>query len=651
MSTSQIVKKGQTVENKTIDAGESQYVYGTAISMKVKKGWQFVSGGGVALNTSLYCGYVEDHKKITGGQVLIGGGVAKKTVINNHGAQMVSAGGKAYAANVKNGGYQHVFADGKAFGTTVSAGGAQELHDALPGKGGLASGTIINGGKQVVRSGCSAIDTTVNAGGLQKIKDGGKAITTTVKRGGSVEVYKGAKILSATIDGNTLHLYSNGTVKHSGSESWVMVYDGATALNTTAISCGHQIVSKGGVASKTSLGRGGVETVYSGGKAVATTVGNGGCQKVRGGLTSSTVVMGGGEMRVSAGTARVVTVAKWGFLVASAGAVISAVTLQSGAKMNIASGNTLAGANTFTGATVIGGTASKRVALAKNAELTIGAKTDMAKFHLNAANASVTIKGAASKIASLSVNKSTTVVYDVSKLAAEGNTLMLSVQSENKQKTGDFSITVTKRQAIGTYELSNNILQDKGTEWTIKLGKTKLGTTKLNSTTLTNNGIVYALKASGTQINLSVALKAGKLLKGNESANTLTGSTNSDVFYGGKGNDKIDGKNGRDVVVYDKTAWGKDTILKTSGTMTLLFNGLQAKDIKQSLKNGTMTITKKSDANQTITVQGWSNATHNIVFDPSDMKAFNKWINGTTTTAQVTAARNEAFKKAGLAAA
>ncbi|MBQ9406099.1 MAG: hypothetical protein IJU37_05080, partial [Desulfovibrio sp.] len=138
---------------------------------------------------------------------------------------------------------------------------------------------------------------------------------------------------------------------------------------------------------------------------------------------------------------------------------------------------------------------------------------------------------------------------------------------------------------------------------------------------------------------------------GTAKADTLTGTVNSDIFYGGKGSDSITGKNGRDVAVYDTTAWGKDSIAKTNGTMTLLFNGLKASDIVQKLSGTTMTISKKSDGNQKITVQGWSDSTHNIVY-ASGMTAFNAYIKAASPTAtQTTAARNEVFKKAGLASA
>ena len=186
-----------------------------------------------------------------------------------------------------------------------------------------------------------------------------------------------------------------------------------------------------------------------------------------------------------------------------------------------------------------------------------------------------------------------------------------------------------------------------------------LGVVKLNSSSLTLNGMTYSLKSSGALIKLSVKIKAGEVLKGTAKSETLNGTKHSDIFYGGKGNDTINCDKGRDVVVYDKNKWGKDTITKSrtqaderiaiNGSVTLIFNGLTADDIKTKLKSGTMTITRKSDANQSITIKHWDSNIHNIVY-ADGMTNWNKYLKAAKPT--VTAAvRNEVFKKAGLAQA
>ncbi|MBQ9406789.1 MAG: hypothetical protein IJU37_08675, partial [Desulfovibrio sp.] len=194
--------------------------------------------------------------------------------------------------------------------------------------------------------------------------------------------------------------------------------------------------------------------------------------------------------------------------------------------------------------------------------------------------------------------------------------------------------------------------QAKNTVYTVNLAGVKQGTAKLNGLGLIKGNAVYAVNTgSSNSINLTVATAATKPYKGTTKTDKLTGTANWDVFYGGKGNDTITGVNGRDVAVYDTTAWGKDTIAKTSGSMTLLFKDIKASDIVKKVSGTTMTITRKGDASQKITVKGWSDATHNIVF-ASGMKAWNTYIGkASPTAAQVTAARNEVFKKAGLASA
>ena len=395
------------------------------------------------------------------------------------------------------------------------------------------------------------------------------------------------------------------------------------------------------------------------GTAVKLTVQNSGTVTATGTIETATINNGGKLTLKNAATATALTLKGGGSLIVSSGATASMKSIANGAKLslksggtlNLSAGNVLYGKNSFTGATITGGTTSKRVSLAKKAALTVGTNTTMKKLHLNASNATITVTGTGNTLGSLQTNKSTAISYDVSKLAAKGTSYMLSLSTKNSQKLGKFSINVKMAQNIGTYELSKNISQAKGTGYTINLGTTKLGVAKLNSTSLTKNGVIYSVKTFGTQTNLTLAIKAGKMLKGTTGKDKLTGNTHSDIFYGGKGNDTITGKNGRDVAVYDTNAWGKDTIAKTSGTMTLLFKDLKASDIKKSLSGSTMTITKKSDSKQKITVKGWSNDTHNIVFG-SGMKAFDKFITVTSpTTAQTTAARNETFKKAGLASA
>ena len=64
-----------------------------------------------------------------------------------------------------------------------------------------------------------------------------------------------------------------------------------------------------------------------------------------------------------------------------------------------------------------------------------------------------------------------------------------------------------------------------------------------------------------------------------------------------------------------------------------------------------MIISRRGKANQSITVQGWSDDSHQIVF-AKGMTAFAKYIKAARPgTEQKNAARSEVFAKAGLATA
>ena len=183
----------------------------------------------------------------------------------------------------------------------------------------------------------------------------------------------------------------------------------------------------------------------------------------------------------------------------------------------------------------------------------------------------------------------------------------------------------------------------------------------MNSIGLFYKDHFFTLKSNKNVISLTIS-ESGFIKKGSKKNSNLIGSKPkyvvkgydylyNDIFYGGKGNETISGVNGHDVVVYDKTAWGKDVIAATSGSITLLFNGLKSKDITQKKSGKNLIITRKSDKKQQITVKNYTTSTHNIVY-ASGMTAFNKYISQSKpTTAQTNNARNEVFKKAGIAQA
>ena len=343
-------------------------------------------------------------------------------------------------------------------------------------------------------------------------------------------------------------------------------------------------------------------------------------------------VLSGGTMGTTTGLALNTIVSSGGTLQVYASCVASSAKILKGGSIEIYSGG-------------------KAVSLTMNsgAKLSLAGKaTVTGKINLNGVALSVSSIG--NTLGAVTTNSSTKVIYKLSGVAAKTTTPMLKLAS-NTTQNGQYTVSVKQAQGIGVYELSENLKQANGKAYTLKLGSTQIGTLKLNSGSSTVNGVTYSLKKSGTKINLNLAMKAGAMKRGNSKDNPLTGTQHSDIFYGGKGNDQLNGVNGRDVAVYDSTAWGKDTITKTSGTMTLLFKDLTAKDITKSLSNGKMTITKKNDTSQKITVNGWANATHNIVY-ASSMTNFNAYLKAASpTSTQQSKARTEVWKKAGLASA
>ncbi len=688
----QLVYSEGVAAGTTVSPGGRQLVYsgGTATGTKVCGGVQHVWKKGVATGTAVSSGGSQNvySRGTVSGTEVCGGvqyvwneGVAIGTAVSSDGSQNVYSRGKATGTTVSSGSRQNVDSGGTATGTKVSAGGWQHVW-----KKGMATGTTVSaGGWQAVYDGGTASGTTVSSGGAQYVNSGGTAVGITQLAGGGLGVVVASNTVVSGVNESGAFSLSGGVASNFilFSRDWQYVDPGGTATGTT-ICGGVQYVDSGGKASATTI-CGGLQYVDSGGTATGTTVSSGGQQyvysrgkayatKVCGGVVNAegkvatATVQKGGVLNVKAnGKATGIALQAGGSLAIAKGGTASTKCIASGARialkaggtLNLAAGDTLYGAVSFSGATVAGGSASNRVNMAKGAKISIGAKTNMKKLHLDASNAILSFTGAGSTLGSLMLSKATKVSYDVSKLKAKGSTLMLSLSAKNTQKIGAFSVTVAKGQAIGAYELSKNLVQNnkKGMAYTVNLGSTKLGTAKLNSTALTKNGVTYSFERSDTQTSLVVAMKAGSMKKGNAKANSLKGSVHSDVFYGGNGNDTIKGVDGRDVAVYDKTVWGKDKIVKTNGTMTILFKDLKKANVVQKLnsKTNVMTITRKDGKGQSINVQGWNSATHGVVFaSAGSMESFDKWLKASTTARikkTATAARTQVWQNAGLAQA
>ncbi|MCR5258832.1 MAG: AIDA repeat-containing protein, partial [Desulfovibrio sp.] len=476
-------------------------------------------------------------------------------------------------------------------------------------------------------------NTVVSSGGSQRVSAGGSSVSTTVASGGYVYVHAGGLFSGGAVIG-TQRVSSGGLVRNvavtqggaqiilacgkasncSAGTGGIQHLSGGVASGTVVRPKGAQRVSAGGSAMGTVVSAGGSQIVSSGGLASGAKILSGGSQHVRlGGVLRGTAVSKGGRQFVSSGGSALSTaVSSGGSVFVYKGAKTSALTVKAGGSA-VLHGGALSGVNTFSGATV------------------------------SVASAGVYINR-------IMADSSTKVAYDVSRTAASATTAML-IESVKQDLACSFSVTVAKRQEVGAYELSKNLVQSSGTAYAIKLGSTTLGTAKIGGGAISKNGMYYRIYSSGDLVTLKTAAKAGSMLHGGSGNDTLAGTADSDVFWGGAGNDTINGDNGRDVAVYGTGAWGKDVINATDGTMTLLFKDLKASQITSSLSGTTMTFTRAADSAQTVTVSGWSSATHNVVF-ASNMTAFNTWANAASpTAAQANAARTQVWQKAGLAQA
>ncbi|MBQ7606859.1 MAG: AIDA repeat-containing protein [Desulfovibrionaceae bacterium] len=691
------MSSGETVKKATLNSSDTQFVEsgGTTISTTIKSGgYQYVSSGGVANATRIFSGGDQwmhgQAIKTTifsgGFQGVWSGGLAKSTVIESGGNQNVAQGGSAILTKVKNDGDQFVFSNGWTSATTLS-GGSQWLFDdgvakattilrgasQIISSAGSALSTKISGGSQTISVGGIASATKIYSGGVQSVSSGGITRATTVAKEGLLSADPGAIVSSVTLKAGASMFMANGTLYGKNKFTGATVY--GTPSNVT-------------LAKKATLSVGG-ETSMSWNLNLAQSAGVSitGSGNTMGGLTTSKKSKVAYDIRKLAAKGDTTMLKLTRENKSSIALEIMDVKnaqengqplrnqpfdsisfTYSGTNSSITLQFREADKSLYTGSSATYSTLltafqhaledyeNDNPAMAGIFTVSLGSS-----FSAVATTGRETYKSDMGSYIVINCNSGNIYLGDYDGWSISSGSfpaiggiiwdMQSSESGRGSQELGQFSVTVAKKQGMGTYELSQNIDQDKNFSYTVNLGSTKLGTVKLNGKSLTKNGVTYSLKSADSQISLTLAIKAGEVRKGTDKADKLGGTAHSDIFYGGKGNDTITGKNGRDVAVYDTTAWGKDVIAKTDGTMTLLFKDLTSSDIKKSLSNNTMTITKKNDSSQKITVKGWSNDTHDIVFGNS-MTAFNTFLKKTNpTTTQISAARKEVFKKAGLASA
>ena len=641
----QIISKTASAFSAKINSGGIQTVYGKSNQAIVSSGGKIsaLSGtvSGLTINSAAYelisGKSVQDFDAQVFGTQEILLGSSYRAQIKNHGEQIVSKG-QSISATISAGGCATIKNGGQASHMVILENGFEEVagthHSGqvygsqLIASSGIAYAVQICGGRQSVLG--AAHSAIVSSNGRQIVL--GLAASTTILSGGIQDVYGTASKTIVSSSGK-INVYSGATISNvefkPGSTQAIF---SSVKVNKIDLTSRTLVVNSGANASSINVNGKAKLEVKSGGK----------CVKV--------IIANNGTLNVKAnGIANKITVQSNGRITAQSQAILSNMTLKSAAICTLASNTIISGNNIFgNNAKISGGAKTGLIKLADNAAITISNNVDMSKLYVDASNTALIIKGKNNTLAYALFNDNTSFTYNLTSIKANDKNYLLNLTTSVNKAGGVQQIIVNKNQSIGLYKLSNNLIQAKNTAYVLNLESTNLGTVKLNGKSISKNGVTYNLKLSNKQINFVLSLKAGKMLKNKSKKATLTGNTNSDIFYGGTGNDIIKGQDGRDISVYDNNAWGKDVIKKTNGTMTILFSDIAKNQVKTSLKNDKMIIAKANNSSQQITVEGWDSATHNLVFT-SGLSAFNKYLQvANPTTKQITSARTEVWKKSGL---
>ena len=197
----------------------------------------------------------------------------------------------------------------------------------------------------------------------------------------------------------------------------------------------------------------------------------------------------------------------------------------------------------------------------------------------------------------------------ISGRAAAGTNWLLSAGNAATH-SGAFSIATHAAQQTGRYEIGKNIRLASGAGVALRVGSSTVATaayakSRKAASSGVWGGMDYTVYSSGGGMVMDVAAHAGAMIVDvNDSAPSANGGTaNSDIFYGGKGDDTFTGNGGRDVAVYDAgTSWGHDTIAATSGTMTIMLAGVASGSVKSYINNTTNVMTIYRNKNETISV-------------------------------------------------
>ena len=247
-----MVDSGATATGTVDSAGGYDIVKGTVTGTTVMSAsTEYVYSGGVANATTV---------RSAGAQYLIGGGTDVGGSVASGGALVLESTSLGAGISIVLG----VNAAGTLSGMTLSAGALIDLVDVTLltgatdaiGVSGVAIESILEGGREHVRSGGYSDDTVISSGGIEYLLNTGSSISATVSSGGSIYTSSGGMAFDTTIRvGGSIYVSSAGqsisAVLYSGGAETVLLSGIASA--THVVSGGAVHVSSGGATSVTRL--------------------------------------------------------------------------------------------------------------------------------------------------------------------------------------------------------------------------------------------------------------------------------------------------------------------------------------------------------------------------------------------------------------
>jgi autotransporter passenger strand-loop-strand repeat protein len=305
-----------TANNTTVNSGGFAWLFGNATGNTVNAGGSLTVGGtavGITLNsggTAAVYGVLELlGGSILNGQLTFSGGTAAigpgytitSDLFSGSAPIVVLAGGNA----VNFSGSLTVY--GNAAATYVSDG-----HWFLLASGGMATGTVVDGGEEEIDSGGTDTGAVVRWNGtsgyaLQSVGSGGSAISATIDSGGVQRIDSGGEAIATIASGGEQDVdsggFATGTVVTDG---YLIVFSGGAAVNTAIYNGFYNV---GGVIDGTTVGSGGELIVGNTGVANNTTVESGGLEEVDGtgfrtpqyGSAGNTTIQSGGILNMMGG--------------------------------------------------------------------------------------------------------------------------------------------------------------------------------------------------------------------------------------------------------------------------------------------------------------------------------------------------------------